>query len=350
MPTLTRDQEVRLILAMLERAGASREQAEVTAQVLAEGDLRGFASHGLLRLPYILRALRRGTINGKANIRIVRETASTALIDGDHGLGHYVASEAMKLAIEKAKRTGVGAVGVRNTNHFGIAGYYAEMAIKEGLVGIVTTTTDALVHPWGGVEPVLGTNALAVAIPAKPTPILLDMAMSVAARGKIVKALKEGRPIPESWAIGPDGRPTTDPKEALRGALSPFGGVKGYGLCLILEILAGPLVGAAAGKEVVGTLEPVEGYSTKGDFMIAIDPAAFVAPEEFEQRVAAFIRQIKESKKAPGVDEILLPGEPELRTRERRLREGIPISDEVWAELELLARELGLNLKDVVGD
>ncbi|MDI6883712.1 MAG: Ldh family oxidoreductase [Hadesarchaea archaeon] len=342
---LTFEQEKAIIRALLQRLGASEGEASATAEVLTEGDLRGFGSHGLLRLPYILRALKRGTIIANAKVKVVKETPATALIDGGHGLGHYVATRAMRLAIEKAKKQGIGAVGVHNTNHFGIAGCYAEMAIREGLVGIVTTTTDALVHPWGGMEPLLGTNALAIGIPSKPQPILLDMAMSVAARGKLVEAMKEGKPIPEGWAIGPDGRPTTDPMRGLEGALSPFGGAKGYGLALVLEILAGPLVGAAMGKEVVGTLEPVEGYSTKGDFMIAIDPAAFGSADEFKARVKKFVAQLKKSRKAPGVEEILVPGEPEFRTRETRLKEGIPIAEEVWIELKQIAKELGVDLK-----
>ena len=346
---LTFEQEKAIIHMLLQKLGVNEEAAGATSEVLAEGDLRGFASHGLLRLPYIMRALKRGTIIATAEVKVVRETPATALIDGGHGLGHHVATRAMRLAIEKAKKQGIGAVGVHNTNHFGIAGYYAEMAMREGLVGIVTTTTDALVHPWGGVEPLLGTNALAIGIPSKPQPILLDMAMSVAARGKLVKAMKEGESIPESWAIDSKGRPTTDPKKGLEGALSPFGGVKGYGLALVLEVLAGPLAGAAAGKEVVGTLEPVDGFSTKGDFMIAIDPEAFGSADEFKARVQRFVTQLKESRKAPGVKEILVPGEPEFRIRERRVHEGIPIADEVWAELEQLAKELGVDLKSLKG-
>jgi L-2-hydroxycarboxylate dehydrogenase (NAD+) len=345
---LTFEQEKGLIRGLLEKIGVRAEAAEVTAEVLAEGDLRGFASHGLLRLPYILRALRRGTIIADVEVRTIRETPATALVDGGHGLGHYVAVKAMELAIQKAKRVGIGAVAVRNTNHFGIAGYYAELAVREGLIGIVTTTTDALVYPWGGVEPLLGTNALSIGIPAAPKPILLDMAMSVAARGKLVKAAKEGKRIPEGWAIDREGKPTTDPRKGLEGALSPFGGVKGYGLALVLEILAGPLAGAAAGREVVGTLEPIEGFSTKGDFVVAIDPAAFGPTGEFERRVKKFVEEIKGSRKAPGVDEILVPGEPEFRIRESRLREGIPIADEVWAELEHLAKELGVNLASML--
>ena len=343
---LTHEQEKAITRTLLRRLGASEEEANATAEVLTEGDLRGFASHGLLRLPYILRALRRGTIIPKASIRVARETHATALVDGGHGLGHPVAKRAMGVAIEKAKRYGVGIVGVYNSNHFGIAGYYAEMALREGLIGIVTTTTDALVHPWGGVEPMLGTNALAVGISGDP-PILLDMATSVAARGKLVEAMKEGKPIPEDWAIDREGRPTTDPKKGLEGALSPFGGVKGYGLALVLELLAGPLVGAATGKEVVGTLEPIESFCTKGDLMIAIDPAAFGSVEEFRMRVQKFVYQLKASRKAPGVEEILVPGEPEFRTRERRLREGIPIADEVWAELEQIGKELGVNIREL---
>jgi len=345
---VTFEQEKAIIRALLQKLGASGEEANATAEVLAEGDLRGFASHGLLRLPYILRALKRGTIVVKAKVKVVRETPATALIDGGHGLGHHIATRAMRLAIEKAKRQGVAAVGVYNSNHFGIAGYYAELAMREGLIGIVTTTTDALVHPWGGVEPLLGTNALAIGLPTEP-PVLLDMAMSVAARGKLVRSMKEGKPIPENWAIDSEGRPTTDPAKGLMGALSPFGGPKGYALAFVLELLAGPLVRAAAGKEVRGTLEPVEGFCTKGDFMIAIDPKAFVTQEEFRARASEFIEQVKSSRKAPGVGEIMVPGEPEQKMRERRLREGIPIADEVWTELEQIAKELGVKLGGLKG-
>jgi L-2-hydroxycarboxylate dehydrogenase (NAD+) len=250
----------------------------------------------------------------------------------------------MKIAIEKAKKQGIGAVGVFNSNHFGIAGYYAEMAMREGLIGIVTTTTDALVHPWGGVEPLLGTNALAIGFPTDP-PVLLDMAMSVAARGKLVDAMKTGQKIPANWAVDSKGRSTTDPAEGLKGALSPFGEAKGYALAFALELLAGPLVRAGVGKEIDGTLEPVKGFSTKGDFMIAIDPSAFITPKEFKARVKDYVAEIKASKKAPGVQEIMIPGEPERKAREKRLEDGIPISDEVWSELGQIAKELGVDIK-----
>ncbi|HID60807.1 MAG TPA: Ldh family oxidoreductase [Hadesarchaea archaeon] len=343
---LTFEQEKFVIRELLKALGAGEDEANATAEVLTEGDLRGFASHGLLRLPYILRALKRGTIVPKADVKVVNETPATALIDGGHGLGHHIATIAMRLAIKKAKKQGITAVGVFNSNHFGIAGYYAELAMRDGLVGIVTTATDALVHPWGGVEPFLGTNALAVGFPTEP-PVLLDMAMSVAARGKLVNAVKKGKKVPEGWAIDSDGRPTTDPAEGLKGALSPFGGPKGYALAFVLELLAGPLVRAGVGKEVHGTLEPVKKFCTKGDFMTAIDPSAFVPLKEFKARVRDYVEQIKMSKKAPGVEEIVIPGEPEQKIREKRLRDGIPIADEVWAELEQLARGLGVDLKDL---
>ena len=344
MPVILKfDQEKELIKAFLLKLGAANEEAGATAEVLAEGDVRGLASHGILRLPYIIRALKRGTIIPKAEVKIVKETPTTALIDGGHGLGHYVAKRAMTLAIEKAKAHNISAVGVFNSNHFGIAGYYAELAMKEGLIGIVTTTTDALVHPWGGVEPLLGTNALAIGFPTDP-PVLLDMAMSVAARGKLVNAMKKGQKIPEGWAVDAEGRPTTDPAEGLKGALSPFGGAKGYALAFALELLAGPLVEAAVGRGVVGTLEPVEGFCTKGDFMIALNPAAFTSLEKFRDRAREFILDVKRSRRAPGVEEIMIPGEPELRAREKNLRDGVSIPDELWKELKSLAEEIGLKM------
>ncbi|MEM3011891.1 MAG: Ldh family oxidoreductase [Candidatus Hadarchaeales archaeon] len=338
---LTAEREKEVIRTLLLRGGAGEEEAEDVAEVLTEGDLRGFHSHGLLRLPYILRALRRGTILPRAEVRVVRETQATALLDGGHGLGHHVAKRAMSLAVEKARKAGIGAVGVFNSNHFGIAGYYAEMAMKEGMVGVVATTTDPLVHPWGGCEPLLGTNALALGLPTRP-PILLDMAMSVAARGKLVEAAKKGERIPEGWAVDREGRPTTDPEEGLKGALSPFGGPKGYGLAFVLELLAGPMVNAAAGKKVRGTLEPVEGFCTKGDLMLALDPSAFTDREKFLGEAEEFIREVKSSRRAEGVQEILLPGEPEFRKRERYLREGIPLPNEIWEEVKRTAKELGL--------
>jgi L-2-hydroxycarboxylate dehydrogenase (NAD+) len=343
---LTLKEEKVVIRKLLLKLGTSEEEADATAEVLAEGDIRGLGSHGILRLPYIIRGLKRKTIIASAKVEVVKETPATALVDGGHGLGHHVATIAMKLAIDKAKKQGIGAVGVFNSNHFGIAGYYAELAMREGLIGLVTTTTDALVHPWGGVENLLGTNALAIGLPTEP-PVLLDMAMSVAARGKLVNAMKKGERIPVGWAIDKEGRPTTEPAKALEGALSPFGGAKGYGLAFVLELLAGPLVGAAAGGDVVGTLEPVKGFSTKGDFMIAIDPRAFVTLTEFRAQAKNFIDRIKSSRKAPGIEEIMIPGEPERKIREQRLREGIPITDEVWRELEQISGELGVNLKDI---
>jgi L-2-hydroxycarboxylate dehydrogenase (NAD+) len=336
------EEEKRLITKILLSLGVPEDRARITAEVLAEGDLRGFSSHGILRLPYIVRALKRGTILPSSEVKIVRETPATALVDGGHTLGHYVAYYAMKVAIEKARNMGVSAVGVTNSNHFGIAGYYAEMAMRERMIGIVTTTTDALVHPWGGAEPVLGTNALAIGIPSDP-PVLLDMATSVAARGKIVQAAKEGKPIPLGWAVDEEGNPTTDPLKALKGALSPFGGVKGYGLGLVLEILAGPLVGAAAGKDVIGTLEPVSGFCTKGDLMIVLNPSAFVDYHNFQIQTRRFIEQVKSCKKAPGVQRIMIPGEPEYEERKKRLVEGIIIPDEVWSEIETIKSELGIK-------
>jgi len=338
---LTAGREKEVIRTLLLRSGVGEEEAADVAEVLTEGDLRGFHSHGLLRLPYILRALRGGTILPRAEVRVVRETPATALLDGGHGLGHHVARRAMGLAVEKARRVGVGVVGVFNSNHFGIAGYYAEMALREGMVGVVATTTDPLVHPWGGCEPLLGTNALAVGLPTHP-PVLLDMAMSVAARGKLVEAAKKGERIPEGWAVDGRGRPTTDPEEGLKGALSPFGGPKGYGLAFVLELLAGPMVNAAAGRKIRGTLEPVEGFCTKGDLMVALDPSAFTEREVFLREAEEFIREVKSSRKAEGVQEILLPGEPEFRKRERYLREGIPLAEEIWGDLRRTAKELGI--------
>lgn len=344
---LTYEQEMRVIERVLRTLGAQQDEALATAAVLSEADVRGLNSHGIMRLPYIVRGVKRGTIRLDVRIAVTQEHSSTALIDGNHGLGHYVASEAMRIAIRKAKLTGIGAVGVHQTNHFGIAGYYAELAMSEGMVGVVMTTTDAMVHPFGGIEAMIGTNALAVGVPHSHYPVLLDMATSAAARGKIVAAVKLGKKIPIEWAIDPQGHPTSDPTQALAGALSSFGGIKGYGLALIIALLAGPLVHAAAGRRVRGSLEPSE-FCTKGDLMMAVDPTAFVSRDEFERNVSEFLEDIKSSKKAPGFSEILLPGEPEYRTRERQLKEGIEIPQVIWNEIVALSEQPQIDLERLI--
>ncbi|MFQ5895469.1 MAG: Ldh family oxidoreductase [Nitrospinota bacterium] len=343
MVILKAENERSLIASILGALGASERERHWVAEALTEADLRDHASHGLLRLPAMVRRIQQGGMRTGTRYRVRRQKGAALVVEGAGGLGPYVAAEAMGLAIETARAHGVGCVGVVNSNHICMAGFYAELAAKADLVGIVTTTTPSFVHPWGGVEALIGTNPLAVAIPSRGEPILLDMATSLASYGKVLEARKKGTPLGEGWAVGPAGLPTRNPEQAIAGALSPFGGHKGYGLGLVLGLLAGPLVGAAVGKKVVAAFSPT-GASTKGDLLLAIDPSSFGEVAAFKERVSEFVREVKSSPPAPGVREILLPGERSYRERERRLRDGIPIVEEVWGEVAAVARGLEVEL------
>ena len=334
MKILSASQLKGMCINALRNAGAPEDEAEIVSDSLVKANLRGIDSHGVIRLPTYLNRIGHKTIIPGAPFSVVRESASSALVDGGSGFGQVIAVKAMKLAIEKAKRNGVGAVSVFNTNHFGMAAYYALMAIKNDMISIITSNAGPFVAPWGGRAPMLGTNPICVGIPSgQDFPIILDMATSAAARSRIEKIAKEGGSIPEGWAVDEEGRPTTDPKAALRGTLLPFGGVKGYCLSFIIDILSGALAGAACGRHVV-SLYPEDEKCSVGQFFLAINVDAFIPIENFKSRVDEAVREIKSCPTAPGHSEILIPGEMEYRTEQKRLREGIPIGDEVWREIE----------------
>ncbi len=329
-----------LMERLLAAVGCDAESVTVTAEVLMEADLRGYGTHGLFRLPQMLRRLQEGTINPKARPHLTQEREGSALVDGDGSLGPVGGKFAADLAARKAGRAGCCSVGVVNSNHLCMAGYYGELIARAGFVGIVTSVTPPFVHPLGGSERILGTNPLAIAVPTEEEhPLLLDFATSAISYGRILTSRVSGAELPEGVALGPDGAPTTDADAAAAGAISPFGGHKGYGLALCLGLLAGPLVGAQVGKAVVGAIG-LGSRSTKGDLMIAIDPAAFGDAEAFRGAAGAHVRELKNSRKAPGVEEIRIPGERSFAERERRLREGVPIAEGVWDEAVKMAEEL----------
>ena len=326
------EEEISWMREILLNFGATKDEADATSTVLAEGDLRGFPSHGIMRMTYIIRGINRGFIKLNCNPVCKITRASTGIMDGDHGLGHYVTMKATERAISMARNTGIASIGIVNSNHFGIAGVYAEKISLEGLIGIIMASSDPAVHAYGGSEAVMGTNALAISVPHGSSPVLLDMATSEVARGKIVEEAKKHNEIPANWALDSDGRPTTDPDAALRGSLNPFGGVKGYGLSVMLSLMTGPLVGAPAGKRVKSTLE-VNEFCTKGDLIIAIDPESFVGAEYFNMGVSNFIDEIKNSRRAPGFENITVPGDNSRRRREQNRKDGYDINDKIIGEL-----------------
>jgi L-2-hydroxycarboxylate dehydrogenase (NAD+) len=310
------------------------------ADALTEADLRGYASHGLLRFPLMVRRVQAGTARVGARPRTVSQRGGAALLDGDLGLGPFVAVRAVDQAVALAREHGLGVVGVYNNNHISLVGYYVERAARAGLVALASTTGDAGVHPHGGVERLLGTNPLTIAFPTADEPFLLDMATSVGTFGRVFVARQQGEAIPDDWAVDAHGEPTSDPEQALAGSLRPFGGAKGYGLGLCLAILAGALVRAAQGPSVIGTIQPTD-PTTKGDIFLALDPAAVGDAASIRAAASAYVASVRASRPAPASDGIRIPGERGLRLRAERLVHGIPMDPATWETVEGLAREVG---------
>jgi LDH2 family malate/lactate/ureidoglycolate dehydrogenase len=321
-------------VAILEKAGLPPADATVAADCLVQADLRGVDTHGVIHLPIYVRRIRLGLTNAHPRLVVVRETAATVLLDGDHGLGQVVAARAMERAIALTERSGVGVVGVRNSTHFGMAAYFAMMALGRDMVGLVVNSGRVAMPPWGGAEAMIGNNPVAVAVPAgQERPIVLDMAMSVAARGKIKRALRRGEPIPPDWATDRLGRPTTDPTQALAGLLSPIGGPKGYGLALVNGLLAGVLMGGTFAWEVGSVYDDLDRPQRVGHMLAAIAVDSFTPVAAFKARVDELIREIRSCPTAPGVERVYLPGEIEFECHEERSRDGIPLSRALWGEL-----------------
>ncbi|CAB3287470.1 L-sulfolactate dehydrogenase [Methanocaldococcus lauensis] len=344
MTILKPENERKLIIDILKKFGVPEEDAKITADVFVDADLKGFTSHGIGRFPQYITALKLRNINPKPNIKIIKESPSTAVVDGDLGLGQVVGKKAMELAIEKAKNVGVGVVATRNANHFGIAGYYSELAMNQDMIGITITNTEPAMAPFGGKEKILGTNPIAIAFKGNKYKFSLDMATASIARGKILEALRKKIKIPEGCAVDKDGKITTDPAKALEGCILPFGGPKGYGLALAIEMLSA-IGGAEVGTKVRGTANPYEKCS-KGDLFIAINPEFFVGKEEFKKKVDELLEEIKTSEPAEGF-KILIPGEIEERNKMKR-KNGFEIDENLYNQLKEICDELGLNIKDYI--
>lgn len=333
-----------LMTRLLTAVGCDTEAAAVTAEVLLEADLRGYTTHGALRLPTMLQRLQSGMINPQAQPHVREERTGTLLVDANRALGPVGVMYGVRLAVKKAQQAGIGAVGIINCDHICMAGYYAEHIARAGCVGVLIGVTQPLVHPLGGVERILGTNPLAIAIPtSKADPVLLDFATSAIAFGTVLTAKARGESLPEGVAVDSDGLPTTDATRASQGALSPFGEHKGYGLGLVLGLLAGPLLGAKVGKPLGQAVK--EGHYDKGELLIAIDPAAFGDPAIFRAAVEAHLAEVKSSKKAPGIEEIRTPGERGVAERRRRLQDGVPVEGGIWEQLTALAAQLHVELQ-----
>ena len=331
---------------VLKRLRLQADEAKIVADCLVEADLRGVHSHGVIRFPVYVRRLQAGAFNPRPNIRVIRETRTTAVIDGDNGMGQLVSLRAMALAIDKAKDGDCAWVSVCNSNHNGTEAYFAQMALEHDMIGFCFSVGGINhVAPWGGAETMLGNNPFAIAIPAgEQLPVVLDMACSVAARGRVNVAAARGESIPEGWCTDAQGRPTTDPHEALKGFVLPIAGPKGYALTTIIGMLSTMLSGGAFGTDVTHLYDDFKRPQNIGHLLGVLPVAAFVDVAEFKRRVDKGIREIKGVKKAPGVAEIFLPGEREYRTLRERRASGIPLAVGTVAELEDLSKEFGVSL------
>lgn len=328
-------------------AGVQEKNAAAVVDVLLYGDMRGIQSHGVRWLNIYTKRIKEGGIRPNDEPQLDKDSKAACLVNGEGGFGQVAMMKALEIAFEKTKEFGVGAVGVRNSNHFGATGYYALKVAEAGLIGIICSNATPLMAPLGGMEAILGTNPFAIGVPAgEHPPIVVDMATSAGARGKIFVAEKKGEQIPTGWALDIHGDPTQDPTEALRGVLLPFAGPKGYGLSLIVEVLGGVLTGSLIAKEIPQLYGKPEQPQDIGHFIILMDIEKFMGLDLFTNRIGSLIKDIKESKKATDVNEIFLPGEIEHNKYLQTCREGIIMAQEIFNDLQELGNEFGIHPQD----
>lgn len=325
-------------------AGLGAADAARVAELMTRGDLIGSDNHGVFRLPQYVERIRAGGINLRPSIRVLRESAGMALVDGDNAMGHLAMHYAAETAIAKAATGGVAWVGVRNSNHAGPASLYASMPLAHDMIGLYIAVGNANhMAPWGGTALLLSTNPIAVAVPAlEEPPFVLDMATSVAAYGKVKGAAQRGEPLPEGWMIDRQGRPLTDPRRSAEGSLVPIGGPKGYGLALAFSLLAGVLNGARVGQDTIDFNADQATPTNTGQLVVAISIAAFGDVTEFKRAVDRVIRDLHGSPTLPGVDRVRVPGERSHATRLERERDGVPLHPALLARLDALAASLGV--------
>jgi len=336
----------RFLATAFERLGLPAGDAATVAQLMTEAEVQGSDGHGVIRLVPYARRIRAGGINLEPAIRVVKEKAAMALIDGDNGMGHLVMKQATELAIAKARQCGVAWVGSRLSNHAGPASLYARMALAHDMVGMYFAVGNANhLPPWGGLDMLLSTNPIAVAVPAgEEAPVVLDMATTVAAYGKVKAKAQRGETMPVGWMIDRQGQPLTDPKRAEEGFLMPIGGYKGYGLAMIVGLLAGTLNGAAMGSEVIDFNHDDTSVTNTGQAILVIDPDAFGELDAFKARVDKLVRELRASERMPGVDRIWMPGEQSHARRIANERDGLALPAALRAQLDRFAREMDIPL------
>jgi L-2-hydroxycarboxylate dehydrogenase (NAD+) len=346
--TVTFDRLKAFIQEALTKLGLPASDAMTVAALMAQADLQGSDGHGVSRLPQYARRIKAGGFNVRPDIKVVREAPATALVNGDNGMGHLVMKRAAEIATEKARTTGIAWVNSQFSNHAGPASLYATMPLAHDMIGLYFAVGNANhLPPWGGLDMLLSTNPIAAAIPAgEEKPIVLDMATTVAAYGKVKTKALRGETMPEGWMIDRQGKPLTDPKRADEGMLLPLGGMeagyKGYGLAMIIGLLAGTLGGAAMGKEVIDFNHDDDSVTNTGQAIAAINIAAFGDVAAFKASVDTLVRDFRSSSRMPGVERILVPGERSQAIRTARTRDGIPIAPALLRGLDQVADDLGM--------
>jgi LDH2 family malate/lactate/ureidoglycolate dehydrogenase len=332
---------------VLEATGVSADSARTVAGALVDGDLRGIPSHGLMLLPMYVDRLRAGSVSTADRAEVVTDVGAVAVLDAGHALGQLTGDQAMALAVAKAREHGVGVVTVRHAFHFGGAFRYAEQATAAGCLGIAAANTRPLMPAPGGATRVVGNNPVAIGVPRRgASPLLLDMALSEAALGKIRLAQAEGRTIPPTWATDASGVPTTDPGAAIAGMLLPMAGPKGYGLALMVDVLTGVLSGGAFGNRVQGMYADVAVPNDCAHFFLALDVTAFGDVAVFDEAIAALVAQVTEGPTAPGVERLWLPGQREAEAAAAARAHGVGIDESVLDGLRKTAALVGVTLPD----
>jgi L-2-hydroxycarboxylate dehydrogenase (NAD+) len=321
----------RTAVAALERGGAPREHAALQVDLLLEAELWDRPSHGLLRLPRIVARIRNGVCDPRTRGIATWRGAAFLDVDGCNGLGPVIADAALEAIGARARETGIALAAVRRNNHLGMLGWYAQRVARGGQLLIAISTSEALVHPWGGRQALLGTNPIAIGVPVDPHPFVLDMATSKVSMGEIHDRAHRGQALPADWALDAAGEPTTDPQAAKHGAIAPFGGPKGYALGLGFEVLVTALTGAATGRDVKGTLDATQPCN-KGDLFIVIEPAS-----DTGAAVSAYLDEIRRCAPMRPESPVVVPGDRARASRERRLDNGIALPEAVWQEIQALA-------------
>lgn len=344
-PLTTAERLESFIISAFLTSGLPAKDAADIAALMVQADLQGSDGHGVIRLVQYVKRIRAGGINIHPNIHVAAERAAMAIVDGDNGMGHLVARTATQLAIKKAQEAGVAWVGTRNSNHAGPASLYARMAVEAGMIALYFAVGNANhMPPWGGTDMLLSTNPIAVAIPSKnEPPIVLDMASTATAYGKVKAKAKRGEMMPEGWMMDREGRPLLDPNKSDEGFLLPIGGYKGYGLALVIGILAGTLNRAAMGKDVIDFNKDSITPTNTGQAILVIDVGAFLELGLFSAAIDKLIGDLRGSTRLPNVERIWLPGEQSAAKRKQYRAQGIPISIGVLRDLDGLADQLGIE-------